>query len=112
MDADSGGGKLYRTVPSAVAGNRFSISRQDDVKLTRLRAGHCGQVGTHSDGCCEHCAVLESVPHHVMQFPVRAGEGRITKCFTEREKKALVDGNDNYKSCASMLTNVVNYINQ
>ncbi len=82
-DANSRRRKLYSVQPSVKPGNRVNLPRIDETKWTRLRLGHCGLasglmlVGKHRGDNCEHCGVVESVQHVLMQCPLYAGERRI-----------------------------------
>lgn len=66
---------MYRIAPTVDVTSRSGLSRQDDIKLTHLRLGHCGfasgllLIGKHKDGCCEYCGVSETVGHVLLQCP-------------------------------------------
>lgn len=80
---DISGRKFYDIKPLVNPGNSIILPRMDQIKLARLRLGHCGLasglflVGKHMDGKCQACGVQESVKHVIMFCPRYAEERRL-----------------------------------
>ncbi|CAM4549443.1 unnamed protein product [Leuciscus chuanchicus] len=80
---DISGRKFYDIKPLVNPGNSIILPRMDQIKLARLRLGHCGLasglflVGKHRDGKCQACGVQESVKHVIMFCPRYAEERRL-----------------------------------
>lgn len=74
-------GRHYFSCQPLIKNSRVSLStcRQDQVKLTRLRLGHCGLadclkvISKHPDGLCA-CGESENVTHVLMRCPRYLGE--------------------------------------
>lgn len=92
-EEDCRGRKLYNIQPSVQSRTRVPLSRQYDIKVTRLRLGHCALagglalVGKHQDGRCQNCGEVETVKHVMLHCPEYAAQRR--ELFKALEAKGV-----------------------